>query len=156
MRFREELKHLAEKGFPIYAECGGLMYLGKELILDDRTYPMAGVLPISYGFSKRPQGHGYTVISVDRPNPYFAVGSEHRGHEFHYSRVLEWGGQDADLVFRMQRGAGIWKGRDGACRKNVLATYTHIHALGVPTWAEAVVRMARSYRQGTPKREETN
>jgi cobyrinic acid a,c-diamide synthase len=56
----------------------------------------------------------------------------------------------------MQRGAGIWKGRDGACRNNVLATYTHLHALGTPCWAEAVVRMARSYRQGSPKREETN
>ncbi|MFZ0610700.1 MAG: cobyrinate a,c-diamide synthase [Desulfobacterales bacterium] len=155
VRFREKLKRLAEGGLPIYAECGGLMYLGKELVLDDRTYPMAGVLPISYGFSKRPQGHGYTVIAVDRPNPYFAVGSEYRGHEFHYSRVLEWGGQDADLVFRMRRGAGIWEGRDGACRKNVLATYTHLHALGAPSWAEAVVHMARSFRQGAAAREES-
>ncbi len=153
--FRKELKRLADSGLPIYAECGGLMYLGKELILDHRAYPMAGVLPISYGFSKRPQGHGYTVVSVDRANPYFAVGSELRGHEFHYSRVLEWEGQDADLVFCMQRGAGIWKGRDGACQKNVLATYTHLHALGASTWAEALVRMARSYRQGSLEREET-
>ncbi|MFZ1199950.1 MAG: cobyrinic acid a,c-diamide synthase, partial [Desulfobacterales bacterium] len=143
----------AESGLPIYTECGGLMYLGKELVLADRTYPMAGVLPISYGFSKRPQGHGYTVIAVDRPNPYFGVGSEYRGHEFHYSRVLEWGGPDADLVFRMRRGAGIWEGRDGACHKNVLATYTHLHALGAPSWAEAVVHMARSFRQGAASRE---
>ena len=156
VRFRKKLKHLAENGFPIYAECGGLMYLGKELILDGNSYPMAGVLPISYGFSKRPQGHGYTVVSVERPNPYFAVGSQHRGHEFHYSRVLEWGEQEADLVFRMERGAGIWKGRDGACRNNVLATYTHLHALGAPSWAEAVVNMARAYRLGISKREETN
>ncbi len=153
VRFREKLKRLAESGLPIYAECGGLMYLGKELVLADRTYPMAGVLPISYGFSKRPQGHGYTVIAVDRPNPYFGVGSEYRGHEFHYSRVLEWGGPDADLVFRMRRGAGIWEGRDGACHKNVLATYTHLHALGAPSWAEAVVHMARSFRQGAASRE---
>ena len=48
------------------------------------------------------------------------------------------------------------EGRDGACQKNTLATYTHTHALGTPAWAEAVVRMARSYRQGTPKREESN
>ena len=57
VRFRNELRQLAENGFPIYAECGGLMYLVKELILDDRSYPMAGILPISYGFSNRPQGH---------------------------------------------------------------------------------------------------
>jgi cobyrinic acid a,c-diamide synthase len=149
--FRQQLKRMAENGLPIYAECGGLMYLGQELILEDRAYPMAGVLPISYGFSRRPQGHGYTVVSVDRPNPYFAVGSTYRGHEFHYSRVLEWGGGDADLVFKMQRGAGIWNGRDGACRKNVLATFTHLHALGAPAWAEAVVRVARAYRRGCPQ-----
>ena len=146
-RFRQDLKCLAGKGLPIYAECGGLMYLGRELILDEKTYPMTGVLPISYGFSKRPQGHGYTVISVERENPYFDVGSEHRGHEFHYSRVLAWDGRDEDLVFRMKRGSGIWQGRDGARYKNVLATYTHLHALGAPGWADAVVQAAREYRR---------
>ena len=145
-RFRNELKHLADNGLPVYAECGGLMYLGRELILKERSYPMAGVLPISYGFSKRPQGHGYTIISVEKENPYFQVGREHRGHEFHYSRVLAWQGRDEDLVFRMKRGNGIWKGRDGARHKNVLATYTHLHALGVDDWAEGIVRAAREYR----------
>ena len=146
-RFRKELKRLAENGLPIYAECGGLMYLGRELILKEKTYPMTGVLPISYGFSKRPQGHGYTVISVEGENPYFEVGSQHRGHEFHYSRVLAWEGQDEDLVFRMERGNGIWKGRDGVCYRNVLATYTHLHALGSPGWAAAVVHAAKEYRR---------
>jgi len=145
--FRKELKRLADDGLPIYAECGGLMYLGRELILNETTYPMTGVLPICYGFSKRPQGHGYTNISVEGINPYFKVGSEHRGHEFHYSRVLAWDGRDADLVFRMKRGAGIWQGRDGACYKNVLATYTHLHAHGAPGWAEAVIQAARNYRR---------
>ncbi len=146
-RFRKELKRLAENGLPIYAECGGLMYLGRELILKEKTYPMTGVLPISYGFSKRPQGHGYTVISVEGENPYFEVGSQHRGHEFHYSRVLAWEGQDEDLVFRMERGNGIWKGRDGVSYRNVLATYTHLHALGSPGWAAAVVHAAKVYRR---------
>jgi cobyrinic acid a,c-diamide synthase len=146
-RFRKELKRLADSGLPIYAECGGLMYLGRELILKEKTYPMTGVLPISYGFSKRPQGHGYTVISVEGENPYFEVGSEHRGHEFHYSRVLAWDGRDEDLVFKMKRGNGIWKGRDGVSYKNVLATYTHLHALGSPGWAEAVVHAAKEYRR---------
>jgi cobyrinic acid a,c-diamide synthase len=145
--FRTELKRLADDGLPIYAECGGLMYLGRELILNEKTYPMTGVLPICYGFSKRPQGHGYTEISVEGINPYFKVGNEHRGHEFHYSRVLAWDGRDADLVFKMKRGAGIWQGRDGACYKNVLATYTHLHAHGAPGWAEAVIKAARDYRR---------
>ncbi len=144
--FKAQLRSLAESGLPVYAECGGLMYLGEELVLDQKSYPMAGILPVVFGFSKRPQGHGYTVVTVERQNPYFMVGSELKGHEFHYSRVLDWRGDDRDLVFFMKRGAGFLNHRDGVCYKNVLATYTHIHALGTPAWAEALVRNACSYK----------
>ena len=147
VRFKKDLKNRAENGLPVYAECGGLMYLGEELVLEEKTFPMAGVLPIVYGFSRKPQGHGYTIVSVDRRNPYFPVGSEYRGHEFHYSRVLKWGGTDRDLVFEMKRGAGLANGRDGAVVQNVLATYTHLHALGAPQWARALVRNAAAHRR---------
>jgi len=146
VKFREKLKSLAKDGLPIYAECGGLMYLGEELILDEKSFPMAGVLPVVFGFSKKPQGHGYTVVTVEQPNPYFKVGTELKGHEFHYSRVLKWRGADKDLVFAMKRGAGFVNRRDGVCYKNVLATYTHIHALGTPSWAISMVRKAASYK----------
>ncbi|MBW1835502.1 MAG: cobyrinate a,c-diamide synthase [Deltaproteobacteria bacterium] len=145
--FRDKIKSLAEGGFPIYAECGGLMYLGEELVLEDRTYPMTGVLPIVFSFSKKPQGHGYSIVLVEGENPYFKVGTKIRGHEFHYSKVLKWGGADKDLVFRMQRGKGIHNSRDGICYKNVLATYSHIHALGTPGWAEAMVHNAGVYKK---------
>jgi cobyrinic acid a,c-diamide synthase len=147
LTFRTQIKSLAGRGLPIYAECGGLMYLGEKLVLGDAAYPMAGVLPIVYGFSKKPQGHGYTVVSVDRENPYYPVGQEIRGHEFHYSKVLEFNGSSDDLVFGMQRGAGIIEGRDGIRFKNTLATYTHTHALGNPGWARALVQNARRYRE---------
>ena len=144
--FRRQLKDLAEKGLPIYAECGGLMYLGEELVLDQGTFPMAGVLPVVFGFSKKPQGHGYTVVSVEHENPYYKIGSEIKGHEFHYSKVIKWRGTDKDLAFGMKRGSGFLNKRDGVCYKNVLATYTHIHALGTPLWAEALVRNAMAYK----------
>ena len=145
--FRKQLKDLAEKSLPIYAECGGLMYLGEKLVLDKGTFPMAGVLPVVFGFSKKPQGHGYTVVSVEHENPYYKVGSEIKGHEFHYSKVLEWRGTDKNLAFGMKRGSGFLNKRDGVCYKNVLATYTHIHALGTPLWAEAMVRNAIAYKK---------
>ncbi len=144
--FSRQLKTMVEGGFPIYAECGGLMYLGKELILEDRSYPMTGILPLVFDFYKRPQGHGYTIVKVEGQNPYFPVGAEIKGHEFHYSRVRNWSGQKNDLVFQMQRGAGIHEDRDGILYKNVLATYTHIHALGNPGWAKALVRNAIEYQ----------
>ena len=145
--FRRQLKDLAEKGLPIYAECGGLMYLGEELVLDEGSFPMAGVLPAVFGFSKKPQGHGYTVFSVEHDNPYYKIGSEIKGHEFHYSKVLKWRGTDKDLAFAMKRGAGFIHKRDGVCYKNVLATYTHIHSLGTPSWAGAMVRNAMAYKK---------
>jgi cobyrinic acid a,c-diamide synthase len=145
--YREQIKRLAELGLPIYAECGGLMYLGRELCLEEGTFPMADVLPLSFGFSKRPQGHGYTLLQVTRPNPYFEVGQTIKGHEFHYSSVQNCTAVPESLAFDVTRGSGIIHGRDGLCRHNVLATYTHIHALGTPQWAPALVARARSFRQ---------
>ena len=144
--FNFRLKALAEDGFPIYAECGGLMYLGEQLVLENKSYPMVGILPVTFDFYKRPQGHGYTIVKVEGKNPYYDVGSEIRGHEFHYSRVSKWDSEKSDLVFRMQRGAGIEKDRDGILYKNVLATYTHVHALGTPGWADALVRNAIKFK----------
>ena len=145
--FMAGLKARARGGMPIYAECGGLMYLGEALVVDGRRHPMSGVLPIVFGLSDRPQGLGYTVVRVESKNPYFAVGTEIRGHEFRYSRVLEWRGDDRDLVFGMRRGKGFIRGRDGIRYKNVLATYTHIHALGMPAWAEAMVAAAAASKR---------
>ncbi|MCP4367477.1 MAG: cobyrinate a,c-diamide synthase, partial [Deltaproteobacteria bacterium] len=127
MRFKEQLKALAENGLPIYAECAGLMYLGEELILKKISYPMVGIFPVSYSLSKKPKGHGYTIVSVVRENPYFTIGTEIKGHEFHYSSVLKWRGNDSDFAFSIKRGTGFVNKKDGVCYKNVLATYIHIH-----------------------------
>ena len=144
--FRRQLKALADDGFPIYAECGGLMYLGEKLVLEGKSYPMAGILPVAFDFYKKPQGHGYTIVTVEGENPYYDVGTEIRGHEFHYSRVSNWSGAENDLVFRMKRGVGVDKDRDGIVYKNVLATYTHVHALGTPGWAGALIRNAVKFK----------
>ncbi|MDL2269055.1 cobyrinate a,c-diamide synthase [Desulfosarcina sp. OttesenSCG-928-A07] len=145
--FRMQMKTLAQQGLPIYAECGGLMYLGDRLVLADKTFAMTGILPLVFGFSERPRGHGYTIIQVDQENPYYPIGTTLRGHEFHYSGVDAWTRHDTPLVFQMVRGTGITDGRDGICCHNVLATYTHIHALGTPEWAPAMVGKAASYRK---------
>jgi cobyrinic acid a,c-diamide synthase len=122
------------------------MYLGERLCLDDGDYEMAGVLPAVFGFSKRPQGHGYTIVHVDKENPFYAPGSTLLGHEFHYSSVKAWKGNPENLAFSMQRGVGFIDGKDGVCVNNVLATYTHIHALGTPAWAGALVKRAYQFK----------
>ncbi|WP_369688293.1 cobyrinate a,c-diamide synthase [Desulfatitalea tepidiphila] len=145
--YRDQIKSQAEQGLPIYAECGGLMYMGRELVLDDGTFPMTGVLPVSFGFSKRPQGHGYTIARVARPNPYFETGQTIKGHEFHYSTVQLLESPPESMAFEMERGKGLKNGLDGLCHNRVLATYTHIHALGTPQWAPALVDRAREFLQ---------
>jgi cobyrinic acid a,c-diamide synthase len=145
--FRDDIRRLADEGLPIYAECGGLMYLGESLILKGKPHPMVGVLPVEFGLSRRPRGHGYTVLTVERENPFYPVGSEIRGHEFHYSYVVQWKGEADDLVFTMKRGTGFFSRRDGLRYRNVLAMYTHVHALGTPEWAPALVRRAAAYRE---------
>jgi cobyrinic acid a,c-diamide synthase len=149
--FRKDVRRMAEEGLPIYAECGGLMYLGESLVFDGVTYPMVGVFPVVFGFSKRPEGHGYTVYKVEMANPYFETGLEVRGHEFHYSSVLNWQGEPEDLAFRVTRGVGFAGKRDGLCYKNTLATYSHVHALGTPSWAKAMVAASATYRKNRLK-----
>ena len=148
--FRNSLRSEAENGLPVYAECGGLMYLGESLTLETRNYPMVGALPVAFAMERRPQGHGYTILEVERPNPFFPVGSVLKGHEFHYSRVLWWKKDRAYLAYRVRRGKGIDGSGDGLCYKNVLATYSHIHALGCEDWAEGLIRRARERKPMTP------
>ncbi|MDI6796313.1 MAG: cobyrinate a,c-diamide synthase [Desulfatibacillaceae bacterium] len=144
---RERIRSMALAGMPIYAECGGLMYLCRELILDSGVYPMAGVIPATVGVEKRPVGHGYTVVKADAENPFYSTGEKIKGHEFHYSRILSLDESEIKTVFAVTRGRGAWQGRDGLCIHNVLATYMHIHALGTPSWAPALVRRAMAFQK---------
>ncbi|HKJ92951.1 MAG TPA: cobyrinate a,c-diamide synthase [Longimicrobiales bacterium] len=145
--FRASLRRAAEAGLPVYAECGGAVYLGQTLAFRGRTYPMAGVLPVRFGFRDRPQGHGYAVVETVVPNPFFPVGVELRGHEFHYTYMETDPSQpDLTFAFRVRRGHGFDGERDGLCHRNVLAAYTHIHALAAEGWAPALVEAAAAFR----------
>lgn len=144
--FRLSVKEAAEKGLPIYAECGGFIYLGESLQIDDQHYPMAGALPVTFSLEKKPQGHGYTTLTVDHENPYFPVGTTISGHEFHYCRILSQREENTYTAFSVRKGTGINGHREGLCRKNILAGFTHLHALGTPGWAGAIIDRARQYR----------
>lgn len=147
------IRNAVEDGLPVYAECGGLIYLGRSLRLGDKTYPMTGVIPIDFVLEKTPQAHGYTIIEVEGDNPYFKKGTILKGHEFHYSRVASLENLPR-MAFTMRRGTGIDKRSDGIVYKNVLAAYTHLHALSTPEWAEGVIGQSRAYA-ARKKREET-
>jgi cobyrinic acid a,c-diamide synthase len=146
------VKKAAENGMPIYAECGGLIYLSKSIKWGENCYPMAGLFPINLTMHTKPVGHGYTLLKVDRPNPYYEVGSIIKGHEFHYSGLLDIQ-ERLKSCMAVQSGFGLGDGRDGLVYKNTLACYTHIHADGVRNWASAVntnaLRYKNSHQGGT-------
>jgi len=143
--FCRSIKKAAEDGLPIYAECGGLIYLGRSLKVDDRVYPMTAVIPADFTLEKKPQAHGYTVLTAGSASSFLDSGVVLRGHEFHYSRVTN---PDAlqPFAYQVSRGGGIDGKGDGIVFKNVVAAYTHLHALGSPEWASAMVKKAWEYR----------
>lgn len=143
--FREDLRERIEAGLPVYAECGGLMYLGENLVVKGSAYPMVGALPVDFVLERKPQGHGYTRLEVTGDNPYYERGVRLKGHEFHYSRPVFRSREGVRSVFRVDRGRGLDGEADGLCRNNLLATYTHIHAVGTPSWAESLVRKAAEF-----------
>jgi cobyrinic acid a,c-diamide synthase len=140
--FLASIRSAAESGLPIYAECGGLIFLSESVEYRGITYPMAGVFPAALTMEQKPQGHGYMVVEADRPNTFFKSGTVLRGHEFHYARVLEYKQDEVELAFKVRRGSGFDFGRDGLVYKNVLASFCHIHALGEKDWAKALVDAA--------------
>jgi cobyrinic acid a,c-diamide synthase len=149
--FRESLNSAIQDGMPVYAECGGLMYLGKSILLGEQNYAMVGVLPITFTMEKRPRAHGYTIVEVEGENPFYFSKGVFKGHEFHYSRVLDVQmNENISMAFNVTRGKGIVDNKDGMCYKNVLASYTHLHAIGTPEWTDGLVRCAMEFRkQGT-------
>ncbi|MFG1690857.1 cobyrinate a,c-diamide synthase [Gemmatimonadota bacterium] len=143
--FKESLRRAVDTGLPVYAECGGAVYLGQRLHYEGSEYAMAGVLPVGFGFRTKPQGHGYTEVETVADNPFFEVGESMRGHEFHYTHVEASGAEELSYAFKVRRGHGFDGERDGLCHGSVLASYTHLHALGSRQWAPALVRAASRF-----------
>ncbi|MEN2986352.1 MAG: cobyrinate a,c-diamide synthase [Thermodesulfovibrionaceae bacterium] len=142
----EDIKQKAHMGLPIYAECGGLMYLCESIISEEGSYPMVGLFPLKVKMFKKPQAHGYVLAQAEKGNPFFEEGVEVRGHEFHYSKVVDYK-DGIKTGFKLKRGEGILEGRDGIIFNNTLATYIHIHALGCRDWLRGIFKKAKQYRE---------
>ena len=134
---REALARQIDQGLPVWAECGGLMYLSRALVTDgDR--PRDGRRPAGgRRTDARPQGHGYVQARADRANPFLAEGTDLCGHEFHYSRLLRGRGRRCPTVLGLDARASGSAAAATACRSATRwPTYTHLHALATPAWAD--------------------
>ena len=150
--FRNSLRDMIEHDLPVYAECGGLIYLGESLESRGNIYPMVGALPIKFIMEKKPQGHGYTILRVTKENPFYEIGETVKGHEFHYSRPALLENEKISAVFDVERGYCLDGKKDGFHRKNLFATYTHIHAAGNRHWGKGLFNAAMRYKRACEKK----
>jgi cobyrinic acid a,c-diamide synthase len=120
------------------------MLLSRSILWNGERHEMAGVLPFEVEVMAKPQGHGYSVLQVDSPNPFFPEGLQIKGHEFHYSRIVAGGGS-LRTACAVRRGAGALPGRDGLIQNRVWASYTHLHALATPEWVNSLLSVASDF-----------
>jgi cobyrinic acid a,c-diamide synthase len=147
--FKESVHQAVEGGLPVYAECGGAIYLGKGLEWEGSVYPLVNIFPIVFEFHRKPQGHGYTLLEVEEENPLFPKGTRLKGHEFHYAGMRHWEEETVRFACRVERGYGFDGHREGLFYKNAYATFSHLHALGESHWADHFLKRAANGTAGS-------
>ncbi|HKD83741.1 MAG TPA: cobyrinate a,c-diamide synthase [Terriglobales bacterium] len=141
--FLQSLREFVASGRPLYAECGGLMYLAETLTtLDGRTHAMASVLPIAVEMLNHLEAFGYTEVELLADCLVGARGARLRGHSFHYSRITRTG--DVAKRYRANQLLTGVNYDEGYCTGNVLASYIHLSFAASP---EAAARFVQNCRQ---------
>jgi cobyrinic acid a,c-diamide synthase len=137
----------AAAGLPIYAECGGLMYLSQELQdLAGRSHAMAGLLPLKVHMLERLKALGYREITLAADGLLGPAGAKARGHEFHYSEIAEETG-DLPRLYRLTARQGTAAPAEGYCLNNILASYIHLHFGSNPEVARQLVARCLEYKR---------
>jgi cobyrinic acid a,c-diamide synthase len=140
----------AASGRPVYAECGGMLYLSKSLDIDNESYAMAGVLPLAIQMTGKLVQFGYVTVELTEDCLLGCKGTVVRGHSFHYSRIESRG--EVGTSYHVQYSMSGKEEMEGFRSGNVLASYIHLHFRANPTVAEnfvAAIRQARSLQAVT-------
>ena len=122
---KKSIKKLSEDNFPIYAECGGLMYLTKSITNNNKKYKMVGLFDAETTMTKKMRLN-YTKGKLSSKNILSDSLHGFRGHEFHYSQ-LESVSSDSKFAFNLEIGEGIKNHQDGLIQNNTLASYGHLY-----------------------------
>jgi len=140
--FLGSLREFVASGRPVYAECGGLMYLASELItLDARRHRMASVFPFTIEMLTRLDGFGYTEVELRDDCLIGERGARLRGHSFHYSHITHSG--RVDHCYRTRQVLTGAEHEEGYSLDNVLASYIHLSFAANPEAAAHFVRCCR-------------
>jgi cobyrinic acid a,c-diamide synthase len=133
---------------PVYAECGGLMYLCRRLTWGTKVRKMADVIPVDVVMHTKPQGRGYVRLRETASHPWPLSGdgvATISAHEFHYSALSGLPG-GVDFAYRVERGYGLDGANDGIVYRNLLASYAHLRDTRSHPWAARFVKFVRSCR----------
>jgi cobyrinic acid a,c-diamide synthase len=143
---RASIRAFASRNAPVYAECGGLMYLTRAIAtLDGARHAMVGLLPMEARMNKKLQALGYVEVETQSRTILGGAGSRFRGHQFRYSDLTpERDG--LDHVFSLRRRRGGETSREGYGMMNVIASYVHAHWASNPRIAESLVESCVRWR----------
>jgi cobyrinic acid a,c-diamide synthase len=137
---RKAIREFCEHGGPVYAECGGLMYLGQTLQLDGVTYELCGALPLS---TRMPAGLSIGYVEVRTTGGLFGEARTARGHLFHHSEIM---GEPMLARCYHVRSARGDTSDEGYSDGNVLASYVHLHFSSAPAFPAAFVEGCQTFR----------
>jgi cobyrinic acid a,c-diamide synthase len=136
------IRALAGAGKPVYAECGGMIYLGKSLTtLDGLSYAMTGLLPMEFEMTPRLVHFGYVEAEFVENCLLGEKGTRVRGHSFHCSRVRP--GSAMPTAYHLKYSLSGREESEGYRFKNVLASYVHLHFRANPVLARSLVMAAQ-------------
>ena len=138
----DDIKLKIEQGMPTYAECGGLMYLSREITHQGKSHKMVGVIQANTVMTSKPIGRGYVQLEPCNEHPWENVAGKIYAHEFHYSKLKNINPKTR-YAYKVLRGVGVDNKRDGILTHNLLATYTHLRSVGGNRWVEQFVNFVR-------------
>ena len=116
---------------PIYAECGGMMYMCRTIQgFDGEEYPMVGAIPAICAMQDRLQTIGYIEATCLTDNIIGLCGQKIRGHEFHFSRMIADCDDEFPYAFEFYKPRSGQRYRSGYRSANMVASYLHLHFLG--------------------------
>ncbi len=146
---RRQILAASHSGMPIYGECGGFMYLCTNIEdLNGHAYAMSGCLPFSTRMLNRLKTLGYREISV-RPDTLMGETElTARGHEFHYSEIINPEAvSQIETVYTVTPRIGVNRKPEGYWTRNTLGSYIHLHFGSNPDIPEGFVAACRNYRK---------